>query len=161
MEGISLLNDGLYAKLAGKRIAQLGVAYSFLAKFERNAGRNAKLGLKTCPGWDSNPHCTDFEAVSSTNWDTGASPSQSRARNMACPTSRDDKGTHYPTATIFAKHRDFCQADFHQADFCQADFCQAMRCVRKHRVREPRMLQKRRPRLQTGATDGASTLMQL
>ncbi len=26
-----------------------------------------------CPRWDSNPHCTDFEAVSSTNWDTGAS----------------------------------------------------------------------------------------
>ena len=25
-----------------------------------------------CPRWDSNPHCTDFEAVSSTNWDTGA-----------------------------------------------------------------------------------------
>ena len=25
-----------------------------------------------CPRWDSNPHCADFEAASSTNWDTGA-----------------------------------------------------------------------------------------
>lgn len=25
-----------------------------------------------CPRWDSNPHCADFEAASSTNWDTRA-----------------------------------------------------------------------------------------
>ncbi len=33
------------------------------------------LGLDcffTCPRWDSNPHCADFEAASSTNWDTRA-----------------------------------------------------------------------------------------
>ena len=29
-------------------------------------------GLYRCPRWDSNPHCADFEAASSTNWDTGA-----------------------------------------------------------------------------------------
>ena len=31
-------------------------------------------GSSRCPRWDSNPHCADFEAASSTNWDTGAYP---------------------------------------------------------------------------------------
>lgn len=55
---------------------------------------------RKCPGWDSNPHCTDFEAVSSTNWDTGASPLCYMHQPMP---SHDDKGTHYPIAMIFAK----------------------------------------------------------
>lgn len=55
---------------------------------------------RKCPGWDSNPHCTDFEAVSSTNWDTGASPLCYMHQPVP---SHDDKGTHYPIAVIFAK----------------------------------------------------------
>ena len=33
----------------------------------------AQATRPVCLEWDSNPHCTDFEAVSSTNWDTEAS----------------------------------------------------------------------------------------
>lgn len=40
-----------------------------------------------CPRWDSNPHCADFEAASSTNWDTGAScslPNATEPYTTAC-----------------------------------------------------------------------------
>lgn len=33
----------------------------------------AQAARPMCLEWDSNPHCTDFEAVSSTSWDTEAS----------------------------------------------------------------------------------------
>ena len=38
-------------------------------------GRGARAA-SPCPGWDSNPHRTDFEAVASANWATGAAPAR-------------------------------------------------------------------------------------
>src|SRR5215467_2709315 len=35
-------------------------------------GRAGKSG--SCPGWDSNPHCTVFETADSADWSTGAGP---------------------------------------------------------------------------------------
>jgi hypothetical protein len=41
------------------------------------AGTDAdNLGIdlpgQRCPGWESNPHCMDFEAIDSAGWSTGA-----------------------------------------------------------------------------------------
>lgn len=58
-------------------------------------GKHSRDCLKRkCPGWDSNPHCTDFEAVSSTDWDTGASP-EARSRN------HDKEPAYTATPTFF------------------------------------------------------------
>jgi two-component system, response regulator PdtaR len=40
--------------------------------------------LQRCPGWESNPHCTDFEAADSACWSTGAGLTQ-EALNVNVP----------------------------------------------------------------------------
>lgn len=59
MEGTELPRNGTCARWVSKKKPWLEIS-------------NHGCSSIRCPRWDSNPHCTDFEAVSSTNWDTGA-----------------------------------------------------------------------------------------
>ena len=55
------------------RIPQiLGRTFSDPGTFAPSSLFSGSALRRTCPGWDSNPHRTDFEAVASANWATGA-----------------------------------------------------------------------------------------
>ena len=63
---IGALSGTAVATTVGKGIVSAEVTT------QRDSAALANLAASQCPGWDSNPHRTDFEAVASANWATGA-----------------------------------------------------------------------------------------
>ena len=66
---------------------------------------------RQCPGWDSNPHCMDFEAIDSADWSTGAGRASVRTASAAtggrryrrsAVYCRDDARVHFPGPGVAA-----------------------------------------------------------